>query len=104
MKNLRLNYRYRDAHNYKEFGSVVFANPTGMSVEVATALLRGKLISEEFFVPQDWGLPPLHARPYDPEVDHEWHEFEEFELTDEVETEEREIGEFLEGLVKGYEV
>ena len=80
MKNLRLNYR--DAHNYKEFGSMVFANPTGMSVGAATALLRGKLISEEFFVPQDWGLSRLHTRPYDPEVDHAWHEFEDFEETD----------------------
>jgi hypothetical protein len=49
MKNLRLNYRYRDAHNYKEFGSVVFSNNTGLSIETATALLREKLISEEFF-------------------------------------------------------
>ncbi|OOG73804.1 hypothetical protein [Algoriphagus sp. A40] len=102
MKNIRLNYRYRDAHNYKEFGSVVFVNPTGMSVKVATALLRKKLISEEFFVPQDWGLPRLHARPYDPEADHEWHEFEEFENTDEAATDRREIVEFLEGVVKGY--
>ena len=103
MNNLRLNYRYRDAHNYKEFGSVVFANPAGMSIEAATALLRGKLISEEFFVPQEWGLPRLHTRPYDPEVDHEWHEFEEFELTDDPATDGREIGEFLEGVVKKLE-
>jgi hypothetical protein len=102
IQNLRLNYRYRDAHNYKEFGSVVFANPTGMSVETATVLLRGKLISEEFFVPQDWGLPCLYTRPYDPAVDHEWHEFEEFELTDETVTDGREIGEFLDGVMKGY--
>jgi hypothetical protein len=100
MKNLRLNYRYRDAHNYKEFGSVVFANPTRMSVDATTALLRGKLKSEEFFVPQDWGQPRLHVRPYDPAVDHAW---KEFKLTDEADTDEREIGEFLEGLVKGYE-
>ncbi|HSF53529.1 MAG TPA: hypothetical protein VLA71_07250 [Algoriphagus sp.] len=100
MKNLRLNYRYRDAHNYKEFGSVVFANPAGLSIKAATVLLREKLISEEFFVPQDWGLPRHHARPYDPEVDHEWHEFEEFELTAEPAQDEREIVEFLEGVVK----
>ncbi|WP_111672711.1 hypothetical protein [Algoriphagus litoralis] len=104
MKNIRLNYRYRDAHNYKEFGSMVFANPAGISVEAATALLQQKLISEEFFVPQDWGLPRLHSQPYNPEVDHEWHEFEEFELTDEAATDGRDIGEFLEGVVKGYEL
>lgn len=103
-KNLRLNYRYRDAQNYKEFGSVVFSNLSGMTIEEATLLLKEKLISEEFFVPQDWGLPRLHTQPYNPEVDHEWHEFEEFELTDDQVTDGRDIGEFLEGVVKGYEV
>ncbi|MCE7057977.1 hypothetical protein LZF95_25050 [Algoriphagus sp. AGSA1] len=101
MKNLRMNYRYRDAHNYKEFGSVVFSNPAGMTVEEAASLLLPKLISEEFFVPDKWGLPRLHASPYDPAVDHEWHEFEEFEETDEEAMDGREIGEFLEDVVKG---
>jgi hypothetical protein len=101
---IRLNYRYRDAHNYKEFGSMVFSNPTGLSVEDATALLRNKLISEEFFVPQDWGLAGLLSQPFNPEVDHEWHEFEEFEETAEAATDERDVLEFLEGVVKGYEV
>ena len=41
----------------------------------------------------------LHARPYDPEVDHEWHEFEEFENTDDPAPDGREIGKFLEGVV-----
>ncbi|WP_439488502.1 hypothetical protein [Algoriphagus sp.] len=62
------------------------------------------MISEEFFVPDEWGLPRLHASPYNPAVDHEWHEFEEFEETDEEVTDRREIGEFLEGVEKGYEV
>ncbi|WPR77719.1 hypothetical protein [Algoriphagus sp. NG3] len=55
-----MNYRYRDAHNYKEFGSVVFSNPAGVTVEEARALLLPKLISEEFFVPDEWGLTRLH--------------------------------------------
>ncbi|WP_425638806.1 hypothetical protein ACPUEN_04335 [Algoriphagus yeomjeoni] len=36
MNNLRMNYRYRDADNYKEFGSVVFSNPRGLTMEEAT--------------------------------------------------------------------
>lgn len=104
MKNLRFNYRYRDAHNYKEFGSVVFSNLSGMTVEEATVLLRKKLISEEFFVPQEWGIPRLHSQPFNPKVDHAWHEFEEFEFADEAATDSRDIGEFLEEVVKGYEV
>ena len=101
MNNLRMNYRYRDAHYYKEFGAVVFSNPTQMTAEEATALLLPKLISEEFFVPDDWGLPRLHASPYNPTVDHEWHEFEDFEETHEEVTDGREIGEFMEGVEKG---
>lgn len=104
MKNIQLNYRYRDADNYKQFGAVVFSNPRGVTVEEASALLIPKLISQEFFVPDDWGLPRLHAAPYNPAVDHEWHEFEDFEETEESFTDEREIGEFLEWVVKGYEV
>ena len=104
MKNIQLNYSYRDAHNYKQFGNVVFSNPTGVTVEEATVLLLPKLISEEFFVPDEWELPRLHADPYNPAVDHAWHEFEEFEETDESITDEREIGEFLRGVEKGYEV
>ena len=83
MNNIKLNYLYRDADNYKEFGWVVFSNPTGVTIEEATALLLPKLISEEFFVTFEWGLPLLHAAPYNPAVDHEWHEFEDFEETDE---------------------
>lgn len=95
MKNIKLNYRYRDADNYKQFGSVVFPNPIDMTVEEASSLLLPKLISGEFFVPHEWGLPRLHASPYNPTVDHEWHEFEGFEETEEEVTDEREIGEFL---------
>lgn len=104
MKNIQFNYRYRDAHNYKEYGYVVFSNPIGMSVEEATSLLLPKLISEEFFVPSDWSLPRLQANPYNPLIDHEWHEFEGFEETEEEVTDEREIGEFLDCVVKSYEL
>jgi hypothetical protein len=72
-----------------------------MRVEEATLLLKEKLISEEFFVPQEWGIARLHSQPYNPEVDHDWHEFEEFEFTDDAATDGREIGEFLEGVCKG---
>lgn len=101
MINIQFNYRYRDAHNYKQYGAVVFSNPTELTPETATALLLPKLISEEFFVPDDWGLPRLHAAAYNPAVDHEWHEFEEFEETDESFNDVREIREFLENLEMG---
>lgn len=102
--NLKLNYLYRDGANYKQFGYVVFANPNFLTPRKASEHLRQKLISNEFFVPQDWKLPRLQYHPYDPEIDHEWHEFEEFEWTEEGVTDERDFKEFLEGIEKGYEI
>jgi hypothetical protein len=93
--NLKLNYRYRDAGNYKQFGSVVFSNSSNLSLDEATKLIQEKLISSEFFVPKEWKLPSLHLHPYDPELDHEYHEFESWELTDDTPTDKREASVFL---------
>jgi hypothetical protein len=102
--NLKFNYMYRDGSNYKQFGSVVFSNPDFLTPRLATEKLKQKLISTEYFVPQDWGLSRLHHHTYDPEIDHDWHEFENFEWTDEEVTDKREVKEFLEEIEKGYEI
>jgi hypothetical protein len=99
--NLKLNYRYRDAGNYKQFGSVIFLNPSQLSVEEATKLIQEKLISGDFFVPQNWNLPPLHFHPYDSELDHDYHEFESWELTEEAATDQRDARVFLNKIKKG---
>ncbi|MGY6742913.1 MAG: hypothetical protein ACXIUQ_09280 [Cecembia sp.] len=102
--NLKLNYLYRDGANYKQFGYVVFANPDFLTPRKASEQLRQKLISNEFFVPQDWKLPRLQYHPYDPEIDHDYHEFECFEWTAEEVTDGRKVEEFLEEIEKGYEM
>lgn len=102
--NLKLNYMYRDGANYKQFGWVIFSNPGFLSPRRAAGLFKEKLISGEYFVPQDWGLARLQKHAYDPEIDHEWHEFEDFEWTEEDATDDREISEFLNEIKKGYEV
>jgi hypothetical protein len=99
--NLKLNYMYRDGANYKQFDSVVFTNPSFITPRKAAQKLKEKLISNEFFIPQDWGLPRLQKYAYDPEIDHEWHEFESFEWTDEDMTHDREISDFLNEIQKG---
>jgi hypothetical protein len=104
MANLQLNYLYRDGANYKQFDFVIFTNPNGLALQDATILLRSKLISEEYFIPQDWKLPRLHFHPYNPEIDHEWHEFESFEETSTAPTDNRDISEFLKKIEKGYEI
>jgi hypothetical protein len=99
--NLKLNYRYRDAGNYKQFGSVIFPNSSQLAVSEATKLIQEKLISEEFFIPKDWNIPRLQFHPYDPELDHEYHEFEEWEVTEEAPTDNRDVLTFLQDIEKG---
>lgn len=100
--NLKLNYRYRDAGNYKQFGSVIFANTHQLSIGEATIQILEKLIDNEFFIPQEWDLPRLHFHPYDPELDHEYHEFENWEETFEQATDPRDVKEFLKEIEKGF--
>ncbi|TNF45065.1 MAG: hypothetical protein EP311_00030 [Cytophagales bacterium] len=99
--NLKLNYRYRDAGNYKQFGSVIFENPSRLSIEEATKLIQEKLISSEFFVPIDWNLPTLYFHSYDPELDHDYHEFESWEETYEQANDPRDVRDFLNGIQMG---
>ena len=98
--NIKLNYRYRDAGNYKQFGKVIFSNQNRLSIEKATKLIQEKLISEEFFVPQNWNLPKLHFHPYDSELDHDYHEFESWEESYEKENDPRDVREFLKEIEK----
>ncbi|MBS9525856.1 hypothetical protein KI659_17680 [Litoribacter alkaliphilus] len=81
--NIRFHYLYRDAGNYKQFGSVVVSNPEGFTLEALDLFLKAHLSQEEFFVPSNLGLPGLHSSPYDPYLDHEWHQYEELEWTEE---------------------
>lgn len=102
--NLKMNYMYRDGANYKQFGYVIFKNASFLTPNQASQKLKEKLISNEYFVPQDWGIAKLHKHPYEPEIDHEWHEFESFEWTDEDVTDNRDLSSFLDKIQKGYEI
>lgn len=100
--NIKLNYRYRDAGNYKQFGYVIFSNSRQLSIGEATIQILEKLIDNEFFIPQEWDLPRLHFHPYDPELDHQYHEFENWEETFEHATDSRDVKVFLEEIEKGF--
>ncbi|UJP66705.1 ferritin family protein [Mongoliitalea daihaiensis] len=65
--------------------------------------LRQKLISNEYFVHKDWGLPKLHYHEYHSEIDHDYHEFESFEWMGKGFTDSRNMEEFLKGIEKGCE-
>jgi hypothetical protein len=84
MPNIKFSYLYRDAANYKVYGSVVFSNPEKLSVREIETRVRAKLIDGEFFDPVEWKVPRLQILPLDEELDHSWNEFESVEETDEV--------------------
>jgi hypothetical protein len=72
--NTSLVYLYRDASNYKQYGSVVLEG--ALSVED----IRHLLIDGEYFIPSQAGLPDLQHKfraqgfAYPTEDDHAWHE------------------------------
>jgi hypothetical protein len=89
--NIKFNYLYRDASNYKQFGFQIFSNPDNLSLPEIETRIRATLIDGEFFDPVKWGVPRLHFDGWDPEVDHEWNEFEGVEETEETPTNEKSI-------------
>jgi hypothetical protein len=95
--NLKFAYLYRDGANYKNFNEVIFSNPNSRSVKDVESLIKMALIDEAWFVAKDWNLPDIHFKeyPWDPETDHEWHEFEFIQETLERVTENISIEDFL---------
>jgi len=99
--NIRFNYQYRDAGNYKKYGSVVFSNPNQLSVEVILEQLKDALIDQEYFIPQACKVPLIYNYSFDPELDHEWYEFDCLEETSESVTNERTIEIFIKDCSNG---
>lgn len=78
MKKLSVfEYLYRDASNYKAWGTLVLLGATTASdLEV----LKSKFESGEFFIAEQLGIPPLYAELWEfsngPSIDdHVWHSF-----------------------------
>ena len=80
--NIKFNYLYRDAGNYKQFGNIILSNPNNISIDLVTDIIRKNLIDGEFFEAGKWGVPSLFFDTKN-EDDHEWHEFENIEITQE---------------------
>ena len=82
MNNIKFNYLYRDGNNYKQFGYIIFCNPSNVDVEVIESIIRSELIDGEFFIAENWDIPTLFFEVHN-EDDHAWHEFSSIEITDE---------------------
>jgi hypothetical protein len=92
---------YRDAANYKTFAAFVFANPENIPLEDIRKTILASCNVNKNFDPLLWSLPNIRTQPYDPELDHAWYEFEMLEETEEMPTDGRSFGAFLE-VVKTY--
>lgn len=96
--NIRFNYLYRDAGNYKIFGSIIFNNLENIDIKSIEKVIKNKLIDGEFFNPLDWKIPRLHFDTASKALDHDWNEFEKIEITKEDATDSRTILEFIDYL------
>jgi hypothetical protein len=74
-----IEYLYRDASNYKEFGEILLE---GLFSETDIELVRSCMYDcGQFFVPEEIGIPPLQSRLWEKyggpdEDDHQWHSIE----------------------------
>lgn len=93
--NIKLCYLYRDGANYKKHGVAIFTNNSNKSVVLIEQFITRNLIESEWFYADKWGLPDLHFKEWDEEIDHNWHEFDCIEETTETSTRE-DIIDFLE--------
>jgi hypothetical protein len=83
MPNIRLSYFYRDSSNYKNFGSVVFANPLNIDLRIVEKHIKSRLIDGCWFYAHPWELPDLRFAAAN-DSDPTWHEFESLEYTEEL--------------------
>jgi hypothetical protein len=82
--NIKFNYLYRDAGNFKTYGCVIFTAPNPIDLERLDQRIRDSLIDQEYFFAAKVSVPDLHATTWDYDLDHSWHEYEGLELTGEL--------------------
>jgi hypothetical protein len=90
---------YRDMGNWKNYGEVVFGNRLNSSPEKLRKQIFRFLGHDQIMKASDLRIPDLFFKnfPYDPELDHEMHEFfdiseTEFPVSDAI---QRDIAELL---------
>ena len=62
--NIRFHYLYRDSGNYKTFGFQDFSNPNKLALDVVQTRITEKLISGEFFYPEESGIEKFEFHKY----------------------------------------
>jgi len=99
---IRFNYLHRDSGNWKKVGRKLFSNPERLTIEEIERKLRGNLIDEEYFYPDQVGIKKFKFHRY--LDDYSWYEFESVEITDNTDSPAKElksISDFLLQLQQG---
>lgn len=98
--NIRFEYLYRDAGNFKNWGEIVFSNHRNIPADIVASMAEHVLIDHAFFVASKAGVPDLHFADHNEELDHGWHEVYGFQSTDDPPNDmrDRNIEEFIESL------
>lgn len=102
--NIRFEYLYRDAGNFKNWGELVFSNPSNINVDMLKSIAANMLIDQSYFIASKANVPDLHFKEYNMQLDHHcWHEIHTFVPTEEAPNDPlgRNIEEFIESLREG---
>ena len=77
MPNIKFNYLYRDAGNYKKWTDVVFSNPDRLTLEAAAKALKDAFLEDGLFIAHQVRVPEvfLFSRGNATSDDHCFHEF-----------------------------
>ncbi|WP_124703991.1 hypothetical protein [Sulfuriferula multivorans] len=79
--NVRFEYLYRDAGNFKRWGEVVFSNAHNIGQETLDTISGAALpLDGVYFLPDQIGVPSLHFEEWIKVLDHYWHEIHAFKL------------------------
>jgi hypothetical protein len=83
MANVKFNYLYRDAGNFKKWATVVFSNPDGLTTESLTGDLRLALLESCLFIAHQIRVPEafLFREGDATSDDHCFHEFDSVEVS-----------------------
>ena len=97
--NIEFRYMYRDMGNFKNYGEVVFGNRFNRSPDEIRKQIFRCLGSGLIFKASALRIPALFFKdfPYDPQLDHEMHEFFEVSETElpASDAEQRDIADML---------
>lgn len=98
--NLKMEYMYRDAGNNKLRGFQIFSNNHRLSICQVADFMVAAFIDKKWFDPSLCGIEKLVFDRYDSDLDHEWHEVEEVNFTNDLITMDVDIADFLFNAIK----